>query len=130
LKPIGFGQTALGGEAGDGTEIAGISSYFLKEGRAETVIASLWSVNDSSTSVLMQRFYALLATGELTQAEALRQAQLSLLYREETATFETRVSDSRSLIAVRPRDGAAATTRPGFSHPYHWSPFILIGNGL
>jgi CHAT domain-containing protein/Tfp pilus assembly protein PilF len=123
-------QTALGGEAGDGTEIAGISSYFLKEGRAKTVIASLWSVNDSSTSVLMQRFYALLSTGELTQAEALRQAQLSLLYREETADFETRVADSRSLVSVRPRNGAATPTAPGFSHPYHWSPFILIGNGL
>ncbi|WP_072620546.1 tetratricopeptide repeat protein [Spirulina major] len=122
-------QTALGGEAGDGTEIAGISSYFLRTNRAKTVIASLWSVNDRSTSVLMQRFYTLLATGELSQAEALRQAQLSLLYREETADFETRVADSRSLISVRPRNGAVATA-PGFSHPYHWSPFILIGNGL
>ncbi|MDB9495596.1 tetratricopeptide repeat protein [Spirulina major CS-329] len=123
-------QTALGGEAGDGTEIAGISSYFLRSNRAETVIASLWKVNDSSTSVLMQRFYALLSTGELTQAEALRQAQLSLLYREETADFETRVADSRSLVSVRPRNGAATPAAPGFSHPYHWSPFILIGNGL
>ncbi|TVQ57229.1 MAG: CHAT domain-containing protein, partial [Spirulina sp. DLM2.Bin59] len=123
-------QTALGGDGGDGTEIAGISSYFLKKGRAKTAIASLWSVNDSSTSVLMQRFYTLLSTGELTQAEALRQAQLSLLYREETADFETRVADSRSLVSVRPRNSAATPTAPGFSHPYHWSPFILIGNGL
>ncbi|WP_084669106.1 CHAT domain-containing protein [Spirulina major] len=123
-------QTALGGDGGDGTEIAGISSYFLKDGRAKTAIASLWSVNDSSTSVLMQRFYALLSTGELSQAEALRQAQLSLLYREETADFETRMADSRSLVSVRPRNGAATPNPPGFSHPYHWSPFILIGNGL
>jgi CHAT domain-containing protein len=64
-------ETALGGTTGDGTEIAGISSYFLAENRAETVIASLWAVDDISTSILMQRFYQLLATGELTKAEAL-----------------------------------------------------------
>jgi CHAT domain-containing protein/Tfp pilus assembly protein PilF len=119
-------QTALGGEAGDGTEIAGISSYFLKTGRAETVIASLWAVNDTSTSLLMQRFYELLASGELTKAEALRQAQLSLLYDEDT---ETRLAASRATIDVESRDGQNSAMT-GFQHPYHWAPFILIGNGL
>jgi len=119
-------QTALGGEAGDGTEIAGISSYFLEAGRAETVIASLWKVNDDSTSLLMQRFYELLATGELTKAEALRQAQLSLLYDEDT---ETRLAASRATIQVESRDGSPLSAI-GFQHPYHWAPFILIGNGL
>ncbi|ASC73065.1 Tetratricopeptide repeat domain protein [Halomicronema hongdechloris C2206] len=119
-------QTALGGPAGDGTEIAGISSYFLEKGRAETVIASLWSVNDDSTSLLMQRFYELLASGELTKAEALRQAQLSLLYDEET---ETRLAASRASIVIESRDGQPLATT-GLEHPYHWAPFILIGNGL
>ncbi|MBE7384676.1 MAG: tetratricopeptide repeat protein [Leptolyngbya sp. SIO1E4] len=119
-------QTALGGTAGDGTEIAGISSYFLEVGRAETVIASLWVVADTSTSLLMQRFYELLASGELTKAEALRQAQLSLLYDEDT---ETRLAAARTAIAVTARDGRPPTTT-GFNHPYHWAPFILIGNGL
>ncbi|MEM9220247.1 MAG: CHAT domain-containing protein [Cyanobacteria bacterium P01_F01_bin.150] len=86
-------QTALGGAAGDGTEISGISAYFLKEGRAETVLASLWSANDTSTSLLMQRFYELLATGELTKAEALQQAQLSFLYGED---IDTRLAAHRS----------------------------------
>ncbi|NER79370.1 MAG: CHAT domain-containing protein, partial [Leptolyngbya sp. SIO1D8] len=119
-------QTALGGTAGDGTEIAGISSYFLEAGRAETVIASLWVVSDTSTSLLMQRFYELLASGELTKAEALRQAQLSLLYDEDT---EARLAAVRAGIAVEPREVTPLST-PGFQHPYHWAPFILIGNGL
>jgi CHAT domain-containing protein/tetratricopeptide (TPR) repeat protein len=119
-------QTALGGPAGDGSEIAGISSYFLDEGRAQTVVASLWKVNDGSTSLLMQRFYELLATGELTKAEALRQAQLSLLYNEDT---ETRLAATRSDINYVTN---ANRTTPTLSsqHPYHWAPFILIGNGL
>jgi CHAT domain-containing protein/tetratricopeptide (TPR) repeat protein len=119
-------KTALGGTAGDGTEIAGISSYFLAANRAETVIASLWAVNDTSTSLLMQRFYELLASGELTKAEALRQAQLSLLYDEDT---ETRLAASRATIDVESRDGQNSAMT-GFQHPYHWAPFILIGNGL
>lgn len=123
-------QTALGGtDDGDGTEIAGIASYFLKEGRAEAVLASLWAVNDRSTSILMQRFYELLASGELTKAEALRQAQLSLFYDEDT---ETRLAASRSPGArPTPREGVeVAVAEPGYRHPYYWAPFILIGNGL
>jgi CHAT domain-containing protein/Tfp pilus assembly protein PilF len=119
-------QTALGGSAGDGSEIAGISSYFLAPGRAETVIASLWKVNDNSTSVLMQRFYELLATGDLTKAEALRQAQLSLLYNEDA---ETRLAAARGNIVMETRDGTPLSA-VGSQHPYHWAPFILIGNGL
>ncbi|MEM6432583.1 MAG: tetratricopeptide repeat protein [Cyanobacteria bacterium P01_D01_bin.115] len=123
-------QTAVGGPAGDGAEITGISSYFLgsNDSRAETVIASLWAVNDNSTSVLMQRFYELLATGELTKAEALRQAQLSLLYDEDA---ETRLTASRTGAPPTAREGFdVAVTEPGYRHPYYWAPFILIGNGL
>ena len=123
-------QTAVGGPAGDGAEITGISSYFLgsDDSRAETVIASLWAVNDNSTSVLMQRFYTLLATGELTKAEALRQAQLSLLYDEDA---ETRLTASRTGAPPNAREGFdVAVVEPGYRHPYYWAPFILIGNGL
>ncbi|MBE9079887.1 CHAT domain-containing protein [Romeria aff. gracilis LEGE 07310] len=121
-------QTALGGEGGDGTEIAGISAYFLEAGRAETVIASLWSVSDDSTSLLMQRFYELLASGELTKAEALRQAQLSLLYDQDT---EARLTAARNAsLTVQTLDGQPRSEATDLAHPYHWAPFILIGNGL
>jgi CHAT domain-containing protein/Flp pilus assembly protein TadD len=96
-------QTALGGDQ-EGVEISGLSSYFLNNG-AKAVMASLWSVDDASTSVLMSKFYRTLASSTaekpMTKAEALRQAQLSLL-----------------------REGN------NFSRPYHWAPFMLIGNGL
>ncbi|MEL6161998.1 MAG: CHAT domain-containing protein, partial [Cyanobacteria bacterium J06627_32] len=123
-------QTALGGTAGDGTEIAGISSYFLAPNRAETVIASLWSVSDGSTSLLMQRFYELLSTEELTKAEALRQAQLSLLKQE--ATLDERFQNlgiSRGLANASSLPSQTANPQSvGIEHPYHWAPFIIIGN--
>jgi len=96
-------QTALGGADQDGIEISGLSSYFLR-GRAGTVLASLWLVDDASTQGLMHEFYSQLAKSTpqtpVTQSSALRQAQLSLI------------------------------DHPNYQHPYYWAPFVLTGNGL
>lgn len=47
---------------------------------------------------------------------------------------KTETTHKRSLVVVQPGEGRQAAsknnTTPGFSHPYYWSPFILIGNGL
>ncbi|NEQ34051.1 MAG: CHAT domain-containing protein, partial [Leptolyngbya sp. SIO4C5] len=121
-------ETGLGGKNADGIEISGVSYYFLNNG-VKAVIASLWRVNDNSTSMLMQRFYELLASGELTKAEALQQAQLSLLHNKDR---ETQPAAERS-AGARPasREGFdIAAAEPGYSHPYYWAPFILIGNGM
>jgi CHAT domain-containing protein len=119
-------QTALGGTNGDGTEIAGISYYFLNTG-AKAVIASLWEVSDDSTSLLMQQFYNNLAKSTastpITKAEAMRQAQLSLLQKQITAKDSIR----RGTLAVVYEAGAKPTDN--YAHPYYWSPFIIIGNG-
>ncbi|MGD1861592.1 MAG: CHAT domain-containing protein [Leptolyngbyaceae cyanobacterium] len=113
-------ETGLGGAQADGLEIAGMSYYFLDHGVA-AIMASLWAVSDSSTSLLMQRFYANLASGQYSKAEALRQAQLSFV----TSTETTSATDPR-IIGQRQTE---ATASP-LSHPYYWAPFILIGNGL
>jgi CHAT domain-containing protein len=129
-------QTALGGESLDGTEIAGISSYFLGKNKAEAVLATLWRVDDTGTSLLMQRFYEILATGQVTKAEALRQAQLSLLYGE--ATLDDRLTN----LASEGSEGSESSerglalselpevTEATLDHPYYWAPFVLIGNSL
>jgi len=113
-------ETGLGGAQADGLEIAGMSYYFLDHGVA-AIMASLWAVSDSSTSLLMQRFYEHLASGQYSKAAALRQAQLSFVTSPET------------ISATDPRNfGQRQTeaTAPPLSHPYYWAPFILIGNGL
>jgi len=121
-------ETALGGADQDGVEIAGISSYFLQRGRAKAVMASLWQVNDASTSLLMQQFYKQLATGKVTKAEALRQAQLTLLERKITAQDAPVRSDINPQLISGNLTTRATTGH--FSHPYYWAPFILIGNSL
>ncbi len=123
-------ETAAGGPGADGVEVAGISSYFLAANRASAVLASLWLVNDNSTSLLMQRFYTNLAQGRFTKAEALRQAQLSLLHGEQSGT----PTADRGIVGIRINPAAIANqttaTKPDYAHPYYWAPFILIGNGL
>ncbi|MGI0485838.1 CHAT domain-containing protein [Pantanalinema rosaneae CENA516] len=120
-------ETALGGPGKDGVEINGISSYFLNRG-AKSVIASLWLVNDASTSLLMRQFYTNLAAGNMTKAEALRQAQLNLLQ----GNLAAKDAPPRSDIAmtVEPGNQTAEARSPNFSHPYYWAPFVLIGNSL
>lgn len=130
-------ETALGEtQQQSGIEIPGISFYFLRNG-AKAAIASLWKVNDPSTTQLMQQFYRNLATEttSMTKAQALRQAQLSLLGGQIGTRSGNRRSPEEEIVKVDPlnpnqntRQGDRST--PGFSHPYYWAPFILIGNSL
>jgi CHAT domain-containing protein len=71
-------QTALQTES-DGREIAGVAYLFERAG-AKAVMASLWSVEDSSTKDLMVEFYNNLKQG-MSKAEALRQAKISQISR-------------------------------------------------
>lgn len=84
---------------GDDRAALGLAGMAIRSG-ARSTLATLWSVNDSSTAALMAEFYNELSNGELTKAEALRRAQLKILQ------------------------------TPEYSHPYFWSAFVLIGNWL
>ena len=105
---------------------------------AGAVLASLWAVRDKSTAQLMTRFYASREGGKRTKAEALRQAQMDLLYgrsgtgaadqqgngrpRGATSDDEDVIVEAQYRIPFKPDK-----TKP-FAHPYYWSPFVLFGN--
>ena len=69
----GIGSAQWGGS---GEEIDGLGGLMLRRG-AGGVVASLWRVDDASTSRLMQAFYRQLAIGT-APAEALQRAQAQL----------------------------------------------------
>jgi CHAT domain-containing protein/tetratricopeptide (TPR) repeat protein len=69
-------QTALGQEV-SGEGLVGLTRGFFYAG-APRVVASLWSVGDQATAVLMARFYRALLKDGLDPAAALRSAQLSV----------------------------------------------------
>ncbi|WNZ44098.1 CHAT domain-containing protein [Leptolyngbya boryana CZ1] len=118
-------QTAEGGQDKDGLEVSGISYYFLTTG-AKSVIGSLWLVNDASTSLLMQEFYRNLSTGKMTKTQAMREVQRKFIQKQLAA----KDASHRSLVPVPDRSAQQISSPEDYSHPYYWSPFILIGNGL
>jgi CHAT domain-containing protein len=120
-------ETALGGPNAEGLEVAGLGYYFLAGNGAKAVIASLWLVNDASTSQLMQQFYQNLATGTMTKSEALQQAQIAMIHGKQLETSLR--SRAQVAIGTTRRDNPVSTPL-NYEHPYYWAPFILIGNGL
>lgn len=120
-------ETAIGSEElGSGVEILGLG-YQIQEAGAQAVLASLWKVSDPGTQALMSAFYEALAQG-MTKAEALQTAQQAMIAHSGTVSDG---DDPRAGARPLSRDGGAiASNYPGYSHPYYWAPFILIGNGL
>lgn len=75
-------ETGLG-DVRNGEGVFGLRRAFAVAG-AETLVMSLWQVADDPTMELMAGFYARLAEG-VPRAEALRQSQLALLRKANTA---------------------------------------------
>ncbi|MFZ4554898.1 MAG: CHAT domain-containing protein [Pseudanabaena sp.] len=82
---------------GDKRSALGLAGIAVRAG-ARSTIGSLWQISDEATSILMSALYTKLTDRNLSRAESLRSAQLTLL-----------------------QEGK-------FNHPYYWSPFILLGN--
>ncbi|GAB4201570.1 MAG: hypothetical protein Fur006_54160 [Coleofasciculaceae cyanobacterium] len=118
-------ETGLGGKLGNGEEILGLG-YQMQRAGARAAIASLWTVDDGGTQALMNAFYANLKQGNITKAEALRQAQITLITGDSKA-----IRKNRSLVVVEPNStNPPPRVANRLNHPYYWAPFILIGNGL
>jgi CHAT domain-containing protein/Tfp pilus assembly protein PilF len=119
-------DTAVGGEDADGKEVEGFAVLAQRQG-AKAVVATLWAVADESTSLLMREFYRLRMSDQTTtKAEALRQAQLSLLTGKLKPSTAQPVPD-RGVVPNGPQT-ARKPPPTDWSHPYFWAPFILIGN--
>ncbi len=74
--------------------------YQVQKAGAKQAIASLWIVDDAGTQALMAAFYREFQKGDVPAAEALHKAQVSLI------------------------------KSSNHSHPFYWSAFFAIGNGL
>ena len=92
----------------------GFAGLALASG-AQSVLASLWSVDDIGTLNLMSYFYQQLKDSP-TKAEALQATQLSML-NNTLENADSTISTELGTLPVR-----------DFSHPYYWSSFTLIGS--
>ncbi len=93
------------GKLSRGEGIVGLTSAFLFAG-SRSVVASLWNVNDESTSFFMESFYTHLKSG-VSEADALREARLETMRKQIRSTV---TGEQESLAS-----------------PYFWAPFVLIG---
>jgi CHAT domain-containing protein len=123
-------NTAIGENRQDGREVESFGLLAENQG-AKAILASLWPVEDSSTSLLMQEFYHQRAVGK-TKAEALQQAQMALLSGEikpvHPPAWSTRKGESMQDYGETPEKRYEPDPQKPFAHPYFWAPFILIGN--
>jgi CHAT domain-containing protein len=85
--------------AGNDRAALGLAGIALRAG-ARSALATLWSINDQSSTKLVTRFYAELADPSVSRAEALRRAQLAMLQER------------------------------GVRHPAFWAAFVLISSWL
>ncbi|NEQ98659.1 MAG: CHAT domain-containing protein, partial [Cyanothece sp. SIO2G6] len=88
--------------AGDRRAALGLAGIAIRAG-ARSTLATLWQVNDASTTEFMVRFYQELTNPDVTKADALRNVQLSFL------------SDN---------------SRTRHNRPNRWAAFTLVGNWL
>jgi CHAT domain-containing protein len=70
---------------GDKRAALGLAGVAVRAG-ARSTMATLWSVDDESTTFLMSQFYRELQTG-VTKAEALQHAQLAVFAKEKRSYF-------------------------------------------
>lgn len=89
-------QTGLG-KMVRGEGLVGLTRAFMYAG-SRSMLVSLWSVSDISTSELMEKFYENLVVRRISKTEALRQAQISMIGSDK------------------------------FAHPFYWAPFVLVGD--
>jgi CHAT domain-containing protein/tetratricopeptide (TPR) repeat protein len=121
-------ETGLG-KLSTGDELVGLTRAFIYAG-TPSVVASLWSVDDSSTAHLMASFYRNLKT--MSKVEALRQAQLELIRGEGHSDLLARRGVggiSKLGETPEPRSPSQNPISISTSHPYFWAPFILVGDG-
>ncbi len=88
-------QTALGKDI-KGEGLVGLTHSFMSAG-SNTVVATLWKVDDRATSVLMADFYHSMLQKGMPPAEALRAAKLKLMQ------------------------------EPRWREPYYWAGFVVQG---
>jgi tetratricopeptide (TPR) repeat protein len=82
-----------------GDEPLGLIPAFLYAG-ANSVLATLWKVNQASAALTMRLFYDMLA--------------------KESGPVDKPLALRRAMLTVR--------STPGFDAPYHWAPFVLHGS--
>jgi CHAT domain-containing protein len=116
-------ETGLG-KITTGDDLVGFTRGFIYAG-TPSVVASLWKVNDESTSKMMNLFYKNLKSNK--KVEALRSSQIEMI-RGKTGKGIVRGVGGITGPKGKKEDLKQQTTVVDGSHPYFWAPFVLFGD--
>jgi CHAT domain-containing protein/tetratricopeptide (TPR) repeat protein len=119
-------ETGLGEVAG-GEGVLGLVRAFHVAG-TRNVVASLWRVEDASTSALMGRFYEKLWAEKKSPLEALREAQLEV-YRNPGRIAEWSKREFSATEVALPKLPAATPKAGARARTAQWAAFVLSGVG-
>lgn len=122
-------STAFGSENSSGEEVDSLAAFIENRG-AKAVIATLWSVADWSTQLLMSKFYSLKKENpQMTKAEAIQMAQTAMIKGKlKSSAKESGCRSGVVKLNGEKQNEYKCDRNSPYSHPYYWSPFILIGN--
>ena len=112
-------QTAIGNQDAE----FGFAGLAMQAG-VKSALASLWSIDDAGTVVLMSEFYQQLKSQPIKSA-ALRQAQINLL---QGKVFVEGNNIRGIDVDVSLPDMSTTAVPANFSHPFYWAGFTIIGN--
>ena len=124
-------QTGLGEISGDG--VFGLQRGFKKAG-ANTLLMSLWKVDDKATQMLMTQFYANLTSGK-SKFESLREAQRYVREYETEVTesefynqtaYQQYKSERNNEEALQSESAVRKMKIKPYASPRYWAAFILL----
>lgn len=110
-------------------EVVSLSTGLLQAGVAG-VVASLWSVPEIGTTILMIRFYDLWQQQKILPSEALQQAQQWMHRTDNNDKFKYIKSISKDLSKDSPTRQLLSdidNSQKEFSEPFHWAAFNYVG---
>ncbi len=109
-------------------EFIGLPAGFLQAG-SPAVISTLWSVDENSTAMLMERFYEKHLSEGISLSQAIREAQLWLrdVTRQELGGYLKQKGTKEALVAYQEIMLGGNSTDKLYAHPFYWAAFTFFG---
>lgn len=124
-------STGFANPDADGRDIESLAKVTSDRG-AKSTLASLWPVADTSTALLMQRFYELRERGRMSKTRAIGTVQREFIHGSlgspQDLPGPSVIFTIANQVGASKPQGNDGGLDFSYSHPFFWAPFVLTGN--